>query len=423
MRVFSSVVVAVLVSACGPDSVAVWTDAAEDEGVELVEAELTASAIFAFLNGPDATVELLDGEVGLDGRAARNIVAHVRGPDGALGTGDDDLLQSIAELDAIAWVGASAIAAIDRYATPRYGLQDVVVEGVRFSGAEAAEVVAVCNDDARLLLNDVGLTGLQRQKLQLARPHTSIATVAATYGIGSAALTKLRDFAARALGSTPTPPPAPATCQEAAGKRDGVFFTAADACKAVTFLNTARTSDMWRLPRTALDFVYFGGPNRPLGVGLRSRWSALNEYTDAAGVGTGAVTGLFQSLAAWTPGGPTSDTVADAWARRAELVDRPVRFDRAFVSRVFPVSVDPNRPWIAYACGELRDAPGAATYVQACFTMVGADSAGGCQAENCYANRLNTWVQARGELARSTVSGSGGFVIWLSNSGFGTPAP
>lgn len=414
--------VASALTACGPDAEAVWAEPVDD-GVELVAAELTESAIFALLNGPDATVAVLDDEVGLDGRAARNIVAHVRGADGVLGTGDDDLLQSIAELDAIGYVGAAAIAAIDRYATPRYGLQDVVVEGVRFSGAEAAEVVAICNDDSRLLVNDVGLSGLQNQRLQQARPHTSIATVAATWGIGSATLTKLRDHAARVLGSTPTPPPLPATCQEAAGKRDGVFFTAEEACKAVAFLNGARTSDMWRLPRTALDFVYFGAPNKPLGEGLRSRWTRLNEYSDAAGVGTAAVTGLRDSLAGWTAGGPTTDTVADAWARRAELADKPVRFDRAYVSRVFPVSVDPYKPWISYACGELRDAPGASTYVQACFTMVGADSAGGCQAENCYANRSATWVQARGELARSTVRGSGGYVVWLTNSGFGRPAP
>lgn len=415
----SMVVVLVAVSACGPDADAVWSEPGDD-GVELVEAELTESAIFAFLNGPEATVEVLDVDVGLDGRAARNIVAHVRGADGALGTGDDDLIQSIAELDGIAYVGAAAIAAIDRYATPRYGSDDMLVEGVRFSAAEAVQVVAICNGDE---LYAVRLTGLQRAKLFEARPHASIATVASTWGIGTAALTALRDHAAKLLGTTPTPTPPSTTCQETDGKRDGVFFTAAEACKAVAFLNTARTSDMWRLPRTALDFVYFGGPNRPLGVGLRSRWTRLNEYTDAAGVGSAAVTGLRESLFTWTAGGPTTDTVADAWARRAELVGKPVRFDRAYVSRVFPVSVDPYKPWMSYACGELRDAPGAPSYVQACFTMVGADSAGGCQVENCYATRAGTWVQARGEFATSTVRGSGGYVVWLSNNGFGTPAP
>lgn len=108
-----------------------------------------------------------------------------------------------------------------------------------------------------MLLNDVGLTGLQRQKLQLARPHRSIASVAATSSIGPAALKTLRDAAARALGTTPAPTPAPGPCQD----------------------------------------------------------------------------------------------------------------------------------------------------------------------ENCYANREGTWVQARGEFARSTMRGSGGSVIWLTNSGFGPPAP
>ncbi|MEW5743264.1 MAG: hypothetical protein AB1938_30425 [Myxococcota bacterium] len=410
----------VLLAGCGPDSEAVWSEA--DEGVELVEAELTVTAILAFLNGPEATVELLDGEVGLDARAAKNIVAHVRGPDGTLGTADDDLLQSVAELDAIAYVGDAAIAAIDRYATPRYGLEDVVVEGVRFTGAEANYVVAVCNDDARLLLDEVGLTALQRAQLQQARPHRSIGTVAATYGIGPAALRNLQAYAARKLGA-PGPTPPPSTCTETAGSRDGVAFTAAEACKAVEFLNTARTSDMWRLPRTSLDFIYSGGPNRPLGVGQRSRWTRLNEYTDAAGVGKASVQALRDSLATWTPGGPSTDTVVDVWTRRAELVDRPVRFDRAYVTKVFGFRQDPDRPWLGYDCGELRDSPSAATYIQACFLRVGADSASGCQTQDCYANTLRTWVQARGEFAVSSTRGSGGYVIWLNNSGFRPAAP
>jgi len=415
-RVILSGVVALALVGCGPDSEASWAEV--EDGVELVQGELTVSAVLAFLNGPDATVDVLDNEVGLDTRAARNIVAHVRGPDGLLGTSDDDLLQSIAELDAIAYVGDAAIAAIDRYATPRYGTQDLVVEGVRFSSAEAAFVVAVCND-ARL--QEVRLTNLQKQKLTQARPHASIATVAATYGIGSVALSSLKDYATAHLG--PPPPPTPGPCTDTAGTRDGVAFTAAEACKAVEFLNTARTSDMWRLPATSLDFVYFGGPNRPLGNAQRSRWTRLNEFTDAAGVGKATVTGLKESLATWTPGGPSSDTVADVWARRAELKDKPVRLDRVYVTRVLPRWTNANQPWIAYNCGELRDAPGAPNFLIACWTMVGADSASACQVEDCFANTVGTWVHARGELTDSSLRASGGYVVYLTNSPFRPAAP
>ena len=413
----SFVVIALGLVSCGPDSFAVGTEAF-DEGVELDRAELTSAAMLAFLNGPDATVELLDGDVGLDARAAKAIVAHVRGPDGTLGTGDDNLLQSISELDAIAYVGDSSLVAIDRYATARYGAEDIVVEGVRFTHAEAALIVAVCNDSR---LDQTPVSNLVKLKLSEARPHQSLATVAATYSVGKSALTGLRDFAARLLGPTTVTPPASTTCSEVEGKRDGVFFTAAQACQAVAFLNTARTSDMWRLPRTALDFIYYGAPNRPLGEGKRSRWLRLNEYSDSVGVGKGAVQALLGSLETWKSGGPTTDTIADAWARRTELVDRPVRFERVFVTKTFGLAVDPYRSWIGYDCGELRDSPSATTYVKACFTRVAADSAGGCQRNDCYADTLNTWVNARGEWARSTTQGSGGYVVWLTNTGFAAP--
>jgi hypothetical protein len=401
---------------CGPDSEASWAEV--EDGVELVQGELTVSAVLGFLNGPDATEAVLDGDVGLDARAARNIVAHVRGPDGVLGTGDDDLLQSIAELDAIAYVGDAAIAAIDRYATPRYGTQDTLVEGVRFSADEAALVVAVCND-ARL--EDTRLTNLQKLKLREARPLASLAAVAATYGIGRVALATLHDFAAAQLG--PTPPPPTGGCTDTGGVRDGVAFTAAEACKAVEFLNTARTSDMWRLPATSLDFVYFGGPNRPLGPTQRSRWSRLNEFTDAAGVGAATVTGLRESLSGWTPGGPTTDTVADVWTRRASLKDKPVRLDRVYVTRVLPRTVHPTQPWVAFNCGEVRDGPSAPNFLVACWTMVNADSASGCQVDDCFAGTVGTWVHARGLFTTSSNRSTGGYVVSLINAPFKPAAP
>lgn len=415
-RIAWAVVGVMTLAACGPDAYAL-VGGAEEESLELDRGALSVPAMLSFVNGPDATVEVLDREVGLDVRAARSIVGFVRGPDGLHGTADDRELSSIAQLDALSWVGEAALLAIDRYATPRYGLQDLVLEGVHFSAAEAALTVAVCND-ARL--DATGLSGLARLKLSEGRPHVNLVSVASTPQVGPAALLALRKYVAALLGSPP-PPPAPARCTELEGKRDGVQFTAAEACKALEFLNTARTSDMRALPRTALDFIYFGAPNRPPPASTRTRWTRLNEYTDSIGVGATAVGALYGSIQRWSPGGPTSDTVADTWARRAELVDQAVRFDRAYVTKVSEARQDPNKPWLQYRCGELRDAPGGAAFLTACFTRVDSDSATGCNARDCYAGRLDTWVTARGELARSP-SGAGGYVLWLSNSGF-APGP
>ena len=120
-RVCGVGVVLMALVGCGPDSATLPDDALVDEGTELVESELSADAMFAFLNGPEATFEVLRDEVGLDTRVADGIVLHVRGADQKLGTGDDDLISSLKELDGIAWVGPAAMASIDRFVTARGG--------------------------------------------------------------------------------------------------------------------------------------------------------------------------------------------------------------------------------------------------------------------------------------------------------------
>lgn len=63
-------------------------------------------AVIALANTAD--LGLLDVDVALDVRAAEAIVTRRDGPDGALGTADDDLFDDLAELDAVPWVGPRA---------------------------------------------------------------------------------------------------------------------------------------------------------------------------------------------------------------------------------------------------------------------------------------------------------------------------
>lgn len=58
----------------------------------------------------------LDHEVPLDARAAAGIVGHRAGADGALDTADDDLFDTLAELDAVPWVGPRALERLLDYA-------------------------------------------------------------------------------------------------------------------------------------------------------------------------------------------------------------------------------------------------------------------------------------------------------------------
>lgn len=65
-----------------------------------------------------ASMETLDSseEVGLDVRAARNIVDYRRGPDGTADTGDDRTFETLATLDGIDWVSERAFGKLYAYA-------------------------------------------------------------------------------------------------------------------------------------------------------------------------------------------------------------------------------------------------------------------------------------------------------------------
>ena len=83
---------------------------------EIAEGSPEADAVLALVNDATVDVTLLDDEVGLDARAASNIIAHRDGADGTVGTDDDNLFDDVAELDAIKYVGASALGKLLAYA-------------------------------------------------------------------------------------------------------------------------------------------------------------------------------------------------------------------------------------------------------------------------------------------------------------------
>jgi len=168
------------------------------------EGSAEALGVLGFLNGPEATFELLDEDIGLDSRAARSIVDHVSGPDGDRGTSDDDPLDSIEELDALYWVGESAIDSILEYVISIGGVTDVVVEGVLLSSDEAATITRVANGATLEELDDVArLDARAARGLVDGRPFADVHAVAAVPWVGPSALGKLLDFAAT-WAPTPT---------------------------------------------------------------------------------------------------------------------------------------------------------------------------------------------------------------------------
>jgi hypothetical protein len=157
---------------------------------------IRAAGVLSFVNGPDATLEVLDEDVGLDARAARGIVRHVRGRDNRLGTRDDDPFDTLAELDAIPYVGQAAFDRLDAYVRAHFD-PAIVIEGVGMTPGQAQAIVALANTASlETLDDDVGLDARAASRIVSARPIAGIEALAAVPYVGRNALTALRDYVA-----------------------------------------------------------------------------------------------------------------------------------------------------------------------------------------------------------------------------------
>lgn len=96
----------------GIDDVFLFDGKADTGGV--VEGSPDALGVLKLVNA--ASKEILDVDAALDRRAAENIVYYRNGDDGSSGTGDDETFDTLAELDAIPYVGPSAFARLVEYA-------------------------------------------------------------------------------------------------------------------------------------------------------------------------------------------------------------------------------------------------------------------------------------------------------------------
>jgi len=182
-------------------------------GFALTEGTPEALGVIAFLNDEATSFELLDDEVGLDRRAAQNLVAHRDGPDGVVGTADDDLFDRVAEIDAISWVGPTALRRILEHAEANGWVaedEDYLgsFDGVAFSPEEAEATLDLANRGARELLDDeVGLDRRAVEAIVEARPIETMEELAALSYVGPSALDKMKQYALdNGYGSDDSPP-------------------------------------------------------------------------------------------------------------------------------------------------------------------------------------------------------------------------
>lgn len=184
-------------------------DAGKADGAAswLVDGTPEAVGVLRMLEDPFATEDVLDIDAALDARAARNLVEHRNGPDGVYqeGAGDDEPFTSIAQVDAVPWVGPSALSKLLDFA-----LQNDFVpggnqflgtwDGVDFSAVQAQRLVAFVNESSEDELYDALNDSRAHASLLDARPVASVAQVAAAKWIGPAMLGRLVDASAPAVG-------------------------------------------------------------------------------------------------------------------------------------------------------------------------------------------------------------------------------
>jgi len=157
--------------------------------------------LIAFINDKGTTFDLLDKTVGLDRRAAGNLVAHRDGGDRLWGTTDDDVYNTVDEIDAVRFVGPRTIDRMIEYAARNGwvpGAEDIlgIYDGVAFTVEEAVATVALANELNEFEL-DQGLRLHSRaaESIVLAQPIATIDELARLYYVGGSALSKLKYYA------------------------------------------------------------------------------------------------------------------------------------------------------------------------------------------------------------------------------------
>jgi DNA uptake protein ComE-like DNA-binding protein len=239
-----------------------------------------AARLLDFVNYPGTDLTVLDEQIGLDARAAKNIIAHRDGSDAVAPSGDDQLFASIADLDAVSYIGDSALAKLQSWSAAHRAPAAETEESVAFAGWQVESVVFGANHAAQSEL-DSFLDARAANGLVAGRPFASLAQVAAVPYVGATALGKLRDHA---IVWWPAAHGAPAPSGNGlGGSFDGVSFDDATAQVALEIANQATYNDLvlHGLPATGAAPIV---GNRP--------YTTVAQVSAVSGVGPATMTAL-----------------------------------------------------------------------------------------------------------------------------------
>ena len=180
-----------------------------DGAVLALEGTREGHGVLRLLNdGEGTTFTFLDEDVALNRRTATNLIAHRDGPDATFGTADDALFETIGEVDAVSWVGPSALERLAEFAR----LNDYVpgdndelgtFDGVSFTFANGEDVLAFVNDATESELAEASVPSRAVASIFAARPIDSVRTLADLYWVGPRTLEHLLAAVALPVGGEP----------------------------------------------------------------------------------------------------------------------------------------------------------------------------------------------------------------------------
>ena len=287
-----------------------WEDPEATPSVYAQALEPTdAASVLAVVNYPGTDVAALDHVAGLDSRAATNIIIRRNGADGVSPSGDDVMFASLAEVDAIPYVGDAAFKKLVAYAVAHPAPASETVEGVLFQGWQSETVTWAANH-LDLAALDAVLDIRSANAVLDQRPFLNVAQIGPLPFVGKSALEALRGQAQTwwaTMGSDGS--------QRLGGTFDSVVFDEATAAVALAISNEAALGD----------FTSHGVTSTPANLIIAARpYTTLAAVANVSGVGPATMKALHDYAASgqWgVPAGPDACVNAFESAVQPHLAD------------------------------------------------------------------------------------------------------
>lgn len=199
------------------------------ESERLVISPVEVSAVLDLVNDVKTTAEFLDVEVGLERRAALNIIAERAGADGVYPSSDDRRFDTLEELELVKRVGPSTMELLRDYVIDNPAPSGTLVEGVEFTAVEHETVLWGVNGATFEELDvAAALPSTTAQSIVDHAPYATLEDLAAAPYVGKATLLALRGYS-----------PVWSDISALAGTFDGVVFDGREAFDALEVANHA----------------------------------------------------------------------------------------------------------------------------------------------------------------------------------------